>query len=209
MNIEKTKGIFFNRQNLHQIQNLPFSHRNENMVILGIPYGSDPYIDLMWQEKFSEFKKEVDYFQSYKFLTIQAKAIISKSKFLPKMSYISSVLPPPTIIREKIDDRLLQFVVPHKKSFLKVSDFAAKRDMGGFGLAHITLHSDVMLMRNVLLFMYNKENKVDLSKGQFFIEFQIGHQLSALWNLPVNNDTAHAFHPNGLYRYILNFIRRL
>ena len=125
------------------------------------------------------------------------------------MSYLSCVLPTPKVIKDKIDNRLLRFVVPHKKTFLKVTNFAAKKDMGGFGLAHITLHSDIMLIRNVLSYMRNKQNGVDLSNDQYFIEFNIGHQLSSLWNMPVNNDTTHAFHPNDIYLYKLNFLKQL
>ena len=209
INLNKTKGVFFNKRNVIRIQDLPFDHWNQNMVILGIPYGNNEYLTHMWQEKFSDLDNEITYFQSFKYLTFQAKAIISKSKFLPKMSYLSCVLPTPKVIKDKIDNRLLRFVVPHKKTFLKVTNFAAKKDMGGFGLAHITLHSDIMLIRNVLSYMRNKQNGVDLSNDQYFIEFNIGHQLSSLWNMPVNNDTTHAFHPNDIYLYKLNFLKQL
>ena len=119
ININKTKGFFFNKQNVHNIQDLPFEHWNDNMIILGIPYGTNEYVNNKWKEKFLELDNEITYFQSYKYLTIQAKAIISKTKFLPKMSYICSTLPTPKIIKDKIDDRLLRFVVPHKKTFFK------------------------------------------------------------------------------------------
>ena len=51
--------------------------------------------------------------------------------------------------------------------------------MGGFGFAHITLHNDIMLTRNVLLYMFNKEHGIELTNEQYFIEFNIGHQLSS------------------------------
>ena len=103
----------------------------------------------------------------------------------------------------------MRFVVPHKKTFLNIQNFAAKRDMGGIGIAHITLHSDIMLMRNVLIYMKHRNEGIVLSRDHFFIEFNIGHQLSSLWNLPVNNNTSHAFEPNDTYRYILNFLKKL
>ena len=57
--------------------------------------------------------------------------------------------------------------------------------------------------------MFNRENGIELSKEQYFIEFNIGHQLSSLWNLPVNNDTTHAFHPNDIYKYKFDFLKQL
>ena len=122
---------------------------------------------------------------------------------------MSSILLTPKEIRDKIDDRLLRFAVPHKKTFLKIANLAAKRDMGGFGLAHITLHSDIMLTRNVLEYMKNREEGITLTKDQFFIEYNIGHQLSLLWDLSINNNTCHAFQPNETYRYILDFLKML
>ena len=79
MNLDKTKGFFFNNQNAHTINNLPSNHWNVNWFILGIPFGSEPYVNQYWYEKYCDFDKEVSYFQSYKFLTFQAKSLISKS----------------------------------------------------------------------------------------------------------------------------------
>ena len=115
MNLAKTKGFFFNKQNIHTFQHLPFEKWNENMIILGLPYGTENFVKQKWQEKFNDFDKDTTYFQSYGFLTLQAKAIISKSKLLPKMSYISSVLPTPKTFKDKIDERILRFVVTHTK----------------------------------------------------------------------------------------------
>ena len=122
MNVNKTKGLFFNKTNSHKIENLPFNNWNKNLVILGIPYGSSKFIKDFWGEKFRIFDEEVSYFSSFKYMTYQAKAIISKSKLMPKISYLGSVLPIPNDIRTKIDDRLLKLVVPHKKNFFECSE---------------------------------------------------------------------------------------
>jgi len=45
VNSDKTKGFFFNNQNIwSSTHHLPFNHWNENLVILGIPYGSQNYV---------------------------------------------------------------------------------------------------------------------------------------------------------------------
>ena len=113
INIDKTKGFFFNKLDSHQILHLPFKNWNSNMLILGIPFGSPDYIKEVLAEKYKDFEKEVNYFQSYIYLTLQAKAIISKSKILPKISYVASTLPLPSNINTKIDDRMVRFIVPH------------------------------------------------------------------------------------------------
>ena len=66
---------------------------------------------------------------------------------MPKLSYYGSVLPVPFSVQEKINDTLLRFIVPHKKTFLKVENLAARKTLGGIGLANINLHCNIMLIR--------------------------------------------------------------
>ena len=76
---------------------------------------------------------------------------------------------PPKNIKKNIEDRLIRFVVPHKKkNLLKIENFAANKDMVGIELANITLHSDIMLIRNVLQYMNQKETGEALSNTQYF-----------------------------------------
>ena len=82
MNMEKTKGLFFNKTDVHKTENLPFNHWNENMIILGIPYGSEEFINSFRKQKILDLNKEVVYFRSFHYHTLQAKAIISKSKLI-------------------------------------------------------------------------------------------------------------------------------
>ena len=46
------------------------------MVILGIPFGSEQFIKSFWDDRYKSFEKEVSYFQSFNYLTLQAKSII-------------------------------------------------------------------------------------------------------------------------------------
>ena len=56
----------------------------------------------------------------------------------------------PDTIMGRIDDVMLKFVVPHGKTFLTIERLAASKDMGGINYAHIVLHCNIMLLRNVL-----------------------------------------------------------
>ena len=209
VNIDKTKGFFFNKQKLHQIANLPFSHWNEDTVILGIPFGSAAFVENFWKEKYIMFEREANFFQSFEYWKLQAKAIISKSKLMPKLSYYGSVLPIPAAIQNKVNDMLIKFVVPHKKTFLKVENLAARKTLGGIGLANIILHCNIMLVRNVMFYMKQKDQGEMLSDAQYYLEYNIGHQLSYLWGLPVNNRNLHSFSPNRFYSYVLDVLKML
>ena len=209
MNVSKSKGFFFNRRQVHTVSSLPFSHWNENLIILGIPYGSEQFIDSFWKQKILDLNKEVGYFRSFHYHTLQAKAIISKSKLMPKISYVGSVLPLPNLTKEKINDVMLGYVVPHKRTFLKIENLAAKKTLGGIGLANIVLHCNIMLIRNVMLYIKMREERESLNDDQYFLEYNIGHQLCNMWNLPYQHNTPHCFAPNDFYRYILDIIKTL
>ena len=209
INMNKTKGFFFNKHNLHQVAHLPFTHWNENTEILGIPFGNANFIEDFWKEKYIAFEQEAKFFQSFDYLTLQAKAILSKSKLLPKLSYYGSVLPIPPVIQGKINDALISFVVPHKKTFLKVENLAARKNLGGIGLANINLHCNIMLVRNVMFYMKQRAEGEMLTDAQYYLEYNIGHQMSFLWGLPANNLTLHSFTPNRFYSYVLDVLKML
>ena len=104
------------------------------MIILGIPFGTDEFIKNFWEQKLDDFKKEVNFFKSFHYHTLQAKAVISKSKLMPKIGYFGSVLPVPLNIQEKINDSILGYLIPHKRTFLKVENLAAQKSYDGIGL---------------------------------------------------------------------------
>ena len=209
INMDKTKGFFFNRRGLHRITHLPFNHWNENIIVLGIPFGDTQFIKSFWKEKFEDFDKDAKYFQSFQYLTLQAKAVVSKSKLMPKLSYYGSVLPVPFSVQEKINDTLLRFIVPHKKTFLKVENLAARKTLGGIGLANINLHCNIMLIRSVMFYLKQRDQGEILTDAQYYLEYNLGHQLSNMWNLPINNMTPHCFPPNEFYKYVLDILKML
>ena len=58
-------------------------------------------------------------------------------------------------------------------------------------------------------FMKQKEEEGIIMPYQYYIEYNIGHQISSLWDIPVNNLTLHAFQPNVFYSYVLELLKRL
>ena len=83
INWEKTKGFFFNRTGMHNIEHLPEILWNDKTEILGIPYDNDNCSRLVkWNENVSRILEDVCFYNSLH-LTPDAESIISKSKFLP------------------------------------------------------------------------------------------------------------------------------
>ena len=48
-----------------------------------------------------------------------------------------------------------------------------------------------------------------LKDDQYFLEYNIGHQLCNMWSLPYQHNTPHCFTPNPFYSYILNIMKTL
>ena len=94
---------------------------------------------------------------------------------------------------------LVRFIVPHGKTFLNIDNLAAHTDMGGIKCAHIVLHSSIMYLRNVLNYIKLKKENQSISDQDYYIEYNIGQQLSSLFNFHCDMRTPHAFQPNKNY----------
>ena len=177
------------------------------MLILGIPYGNDHFVDEFWKKKITQLKDEISYFNSFHFLTYQAKSIISKSKLLPVVSFVASTLCIPSHFHENINNMMLKFFVPHGKTFLSIDNLATNKEFGGIECAHIVLHCSIMLIRNVLKYVLSKKENRAIEDKDYFIEFNIGQQLSSLFKFPCDNMTPHRSNPNVVYGYILDILK--
>ena len=92
------------------------------------------------------FKEEIKYYKSFT-PTFQAKAIISKSKLLSKLTYMCSVHVMPVAVKNALNKALLGFLVPFSSKnmtntevFDKITGFAAPKHLGGYGVDHISIH---------------------------------------------------------------------
>ena len=208
INRGKTKGFFFNRTGLHRMESLPAIKWNEETEILGVPYGINDAEcrEKKWDEIWKGIQSDVQYYNNFH-LTLDAKAVISKSKLLPKVSYFSSTVPIPERVQSKLNNIMLEFVVPHKKTFLCMDDFAMKRHLGGYNIDHVVTHAKLFILKPIFEYIRNKENGIPLSNNQYFIEYNLGQQLSSFYRLPRDNHTPHRFRPNRTYQYILNLLK--
>ena len=98
-------------------------------------------------------------------------------------------------------------MVPHKKTFLDVKRLAAKRTLGGISLSNVNLHCQIMLIRNVMLYIKQKCNGENLSEALYYIEYNLGHQLYNMWGLEIDNLTPHRFCPNQFYAYVPDILK--
>ena len=208
INADKTKGLFFNKSQIHAIESLPLNPENWNkpMEILGIPYGDDNWELSVWKNICKEIQSDLILYKEVGG-TFDAKAIISKTKVLPKISYIASMKIVPNEIKIKIDHMLMNYIVPHRKTFLKIADFAAPRNKGGYDIDNVNLHASLFLLDGVLKYIQKKVQGEALQDAEWFIEYNIGWQICKYLGIPINFACPYRPRPNLIYREILNVIK--
>ena len=213
INMGKSVGKFYNKQNFHQVSHLPAIKWEEKLSVVKINHSPRSLVISQWSDVLSMFKKEVKYYKSFS-TTFQSKAIISKSKLLSKLNYMCSVHVMPKSFRVSLDKVLLGFLVPfYSKNMLegevdaKLRDFAAPKYLGGYGIDHITLHADLFLLKPVMRYIKCRFNNTPLPKELFFVEYHIGVQLSRLFGFRVNNCTTHTDQPSEVYHHVFDMVR--
>ena len=119
---------------------------------------------------------------------------------------MAATVPIPRPIQQKVNDIMVKFVVPHRKTFLKMEDFCLARSMGGYEIDHIVAHAQLFILQPIVKYVQAKENGQALTSSQYYIEYNLGQQLSSFYQLPRDNRTPHRHKPNDTYRYILNIL---
>ena len=121
----------------------------------------------------------------------------------------------PINVRKEIDRLMLGFFIPFlptrytsEEIVSELMKLGASRSMGGYEVDFITLHLDLLLLKNVMKYLkhivlYEEELPCNL----YFVEFNIGLQLCTYFDILCNNNTPHAPRPNSFYSNTLQIIR--
>ena len=205
LNMTKTEGIFYDKENFVNRRALPNIKWVDNVEVLGINFGSGEWVKQQWNSKLLEFKKEIGFFKT-KSPTLDAKAMLSKFKLCSIFSYISQVYHMPPSLENKINESLVSFVVPHKHTFMTALDFSLPRQYGGYNVSNVVLHINLCLIKPIMLYMQGRIIDNALSKHMYFVEYYLGQQLSSYFKLSQNNCTPHRFEPNECYAKMYEII---
>ena len=196
VNYDKTQGLIFNKTgNVNtDFLPLPLSNWNQNLKILGIPYGSVRFVQKFWNDIISNVKSSMTHYGSV-YSNFDAKSIITKSLILPKLSYAATVLSIPNDIRKSIDISIFRFVIPKGDMRISLNELAQKRAFGGYNVDHVSIHASIFALLPIFKYAQHRINNIPLAREQYFIEYNLGLHLSKLLNIPANNRTPHRFTP--------------
>ena len=170
-------------------------------------------LDCQWADILSTFKDDIKYFKSFT-TTFQAKAIISKSKLLSKLTYICSVHVMPIKFKNSINKLLLGFLTPFSTRFMndkeiadKITGFSAPKYLGGYGVDQISIHAGLLLLKPVMKYVKCRVEETVLPNEVYFVEYHIGIHLSRMFGFRINNCTTHTDRPCEVYNHVLEMIR--
>jgi len=76
-------------------------------------------------------------------MTWNAKALLSKTKLLPLITYTSSTYIMPTKIKENLQKGTEQFMSGSNEITIPIQTLALPQRHGGFNVANITLYADL------------------------------------------------------------------
>ena len=82
------------------------------------------------------------------------------------------------------------------------------KDHGGYNITNITNHGDLTYLKNVSKYVKIRTQHLELDAQATFIEHQIGHTLSHLFNLNQLNHLPHKTLPSPYYRHTLDLIKK-
>ena len=215
INLSKSKGMFINKQNFIEINDLPNIEWSNTITCLKIDYGPLGYVRKQWKGRMDKFKDQVRFLNKTAF-TLRAKSLLSKSKLFSLLSYIGMVHSAPANVKREINRLILRFLVPflpsryttdeEVNSKLKTLGASSSRSMGGCEVDHISLHLDMLLLKTVMKYLKCHVNDEMLSANLFYVEYNVGLQLCNYFGIPFNNSTPHAAIPNAFYSNVLQII---
>ena len=141
-------------------------------------------------------------------MTWEAKALLTETKLLPLISYNSTTYPIPNKIKEKINNKLENFLTENFKLKVPINILALPKYQGGYNVANITLYADLFLLRSIQEYCRHRKNETPLAPGLALVEYNAGLQLSSLYSLKHKNGLQHVFRPCPTYSYIMAILRK-
>ena len=198
--MSKTKGVFYNKKNIICQNALPNISWVKNIEVLGVNnFGSLEWVQNQWESKLQTCKEEIKFFKS-RSPTYDAKAMLSKFKLGSLFTYIAQVFNIPPSFEYKINDMLIRFIIPHRRTILTVEDLSLPRHFGGYGISNIVLHLNLCLLKPIIKYMQERLVENELSNESYFVEYHLGQKLCSYFKLPCHIRTPHRFDTNECYQ---------
>ena len=207
INLKKTNGLNC-RPSTASLNDLPpLPRTNLSLPLLGIVIGSPSGSSSEWNRVFYRFKTEVKKLSAYT-LTHNAKALLTKSKLLPLITFTAHIYPFSAYLRREISNKIENFIAGDSRLVLPIDTLELPLNQGGNTVPNITLYCDILYLKPLAEDCQHRKENTELTPACALIEYNIGLQLSRLSSSPFRNFLPHAESLNRLYSYVLALCKK-
>jgi len=147
--------------------------------VIGSPSG----ISSECNRVFSRLKTEVQKISAYT-LTHNAKALLTKSKLLPLITYTTYIYPLSAHLRREISNKIENFIAGDSRLILPIDTLELPLNQGGYTVPNITLYCDILYLKPLAENCQHRKENTELTPACALIEYNIGLQLSRLLSTP-------------------------
>ena len=215
-NLEQASGLKLNyskTHGLHTSRSVDFNFlpqiqwSNKHIQLLGSTIGVHESIASQWDKCVRNSVAMAKTYSTF-FLTMTAKALITKSKILPLMTYNANIYPLPHKARQKIKATVERYIAGNRDTTVPIDILAQPLNRGGYNVPDIALYCDIFFLRPVIDYIRHRLNFTPATAQIALTEYQIGLQLSNLFDLPFKNSLPHIARPNIFYAHTLALLKK-
>ena len=204
---EKTNGLHC-RPSTASLNDLPpIPWKNLSSPLLSIVIGSPSGISSERNRISCRFKTEVKTLSAYT-LTHNAKALFTKSKLPPLITFTAHIYPFSAYLRREISNKIENFIAGDSRLVLPIDTLELPLNQGGNTVPNITLYCDILYLKPLAEYCQHRKENTELTPACVLIEYNIGLQLSRLLSSPFRNFLPHAESLNRLYSYVLALCKK-
>jgi len=185
----------------------PIQWTDRALDLLGTAIGVHQSVASMWDKCLRKLKASAQHHISF-FLPWHAKVQIVKSKMLPLVTYLASVYPIPSKVRQSINRTIERYITNHRNFTLPITTLAWPLHQGCYNVPDIGLYCDLFFLQPIISYIKHRVNLSPATPQTAMVEFHIGLQLSKYYNLSFRNSLPHIARPNVFYAHALALIRK-
>nr|CAB3264533.1 pol-like protein [Phallusia mammillata] len=209
LNEEKTQALAVIEPPVLPHIELKIQWSTNSIFPLNILIGKPAIIQREWSTLIVKFKEKITKLAD-SFLTMDTKAVLTKTILLPTFSKLASTYPIPNAKRDQINELISGFMSGNNHKNLKIPShrLCLPREEGGYNAADIPCYLDAFYIRNVQEYLQHRLFDTNTTPQLSIIEYNIGFQLSTLLDLRKRNSLPHTPHPFPHYVETLKIIKR-
>ena len=143
---------------------------------------------------------------NHQYATYDLKAVISKTIITPCITHLAHTYHLPRQKHETVNTILAKYVAGYHNPLLEISKLSKSKEEGGYNFSDIPLYADLTYVKPLTEFLRYKITNDRIPAHLKHFEYNIGLQLSNIFQLPKTQNTPHAAFPSTHYKKYIKII---